>query len=110
MLSIASEFLFVGCGIKWKINFLSFLFFFVVQQRYVVVALMFTSLTITMALRISFPIALTQMVYIPNADDSKSVANNEIICPVQLSLLENSSEPSQAPSQQVNICLFKKLN
>lgn len=71
---------------------------FLVQQRYVVVALMFISLSITMALRISFPIVLTQMVYVPNINQNpESSSNDELICPIKYSVMENNTDSDVSP-------------
>lgn len=66
------------------------------QQRYVVVVMMFLSMTFTFLLRMSFPIVLTQMVYIPNINSSSSInatteSNNELICPVKNHMLNNTT-------------------
>lgn len=68
---------------------------FPVQQRYVVVAMMFLSLMMTFSLRMSFPIVLTQMVAVPNSSpntDKNNATNNEIICPVKHHMIENVSD------------------
>lgn len=67
-----------------------------VQQRYVVVVMMFLSMTFTFLLRMSFPIVLTQMVYIPNINSSSSMnattdSNSELICPVKNHMLNNTT-------------------
>lgn len=70
---------------------------FSVQQRYVVVGMMFLSMTITFLFRMSFPIVLTQMVYVPNINkqnsDNKTISNNEIICPVKHHMTNNLTSP-----------------
>lgn len=67
------------------------------QQRYVVVGMMFLSMTITFLVRMSFPIVLTQMVYVPNINkqnsDNKTISNNEIICPVKHHTTNNLTSP-----------------
>lgn len=58
-----------------------------VQQRYILAVMMFLALGVTFAIRISFSLVLTQMVYIPNANESvnnePADSNVEQICPVK---------------------------
>ena len=81
--------------IFFKIESLNYFFDFLVQQRYVVVFMMFLSMTFTFLLRMSFPIVLTQMVYIPNINSSSSMntteSNRELICPVKNHMLNNTT-------------------
>lgn len=68
---------------------------FPVQQRYVVVVMMFFSLMMTFSLRMSFPIVLTQMVAVPNinpAVDTSNASNSEIICPVKHHMIQNDTD------------------
>lgn len=60
---------------------------FLVSQRYVVAIMVFLCLAVTMAIRASISIILTQMVYIPNINPYLSVAssNDEMICPIETS-------------------------
>lgn len=60
-------------------------FIFTVQQRYVLTAVMFLALGVTFALRMSFSLVLTQMVYIPNANTENHTidSNGEEICPTR---------------------------
>lgn len=54
--------------------------------------MMFLTLAVTFALRMSFPIVLTQMVYVPNTIPSAELNNtshNEIVCPVKKKDSEN---------------------
>lgn len=68
---------------KWIIN--EYQLQISVQQRYVVAVMMFLALGVTFSLRISFSIILTQMVYIPNANENNKTteSNGELICPVK---------------------------
>lgn len=55
-----------------------------IQQQYVVVVMMFFTMAAVFALRMSFGIVLTQIVYIPNINsDANHVTNNVMICPVK---------------------------
>lgn len=58
--------------------------------------MMFLSMTFTFLLRMSFPIVLTQMVYIPNTNSSSSInattdSNSELICPVKNHMLNSTT-------------------
>lgn len=69
-----------------SISVMQMWFFFAVQQRYVLTAALFVTLGVTFALRISFSLLLTQMVYIPNANtDSLNTVgfSSEEICPIE---------------------------
>lgn len=65
------------------------------QQRYVVVVMMFLSMTFTFLLRMSFPIVLTQMVYVPNINSSSpmnaTASNDELICPIENHMLNDTT-------------------
>lgn len=75
---------------------------FNVQQRYVLTAILFLILALAYAFRTSFPLILTQMVYVPNSNatniNSTSIqsidSNSELICPIEHSVADN--EASQA--------------
>lgn len=59
---------------------------FKVQQRYVLAGVLFLSLGVAFTLRMAFPLILTQMVYVPNADKKNNNthnSNDELICPIQ---------------------------
>lgn len=56
---------------------------FSVQQRYVLAVMMFFGLGVTFALRLSFSLVLTQMVYIPNANNKTADSNDELVCPIK---------------------------
>ncbi|XP_031629149.1 sialin-like [Contarinia nasturtii] len=72
-----------------------------IQQRYVVVAMMFFTLAVVFSLRVSFPIVLTQMVYVPNVNpDESHLTNNVIICPVQ-----NDTESVGKPETVVSLLI-----
>lgn len=59
---------------------------------------MFISLSITMALRISFPIVLTQMVYVPNIDAESTLSNAELVCPMTPEVIRKAQNSSDTPS------------
>lgn len=77
------------------------------QQRYVVVAMMFLSMTLTFLLRMSFPIVLTQMVYIPNINEPHSnhsaSTETEIICPVKYHMINNNTNPEPDPMSAISV-------
>lgn len=56
------------------------------QQRYILAAVLFVSGGVSFALRMTFPLILTQMVYVPNVDVKKNDTINsdgELICPIE---------------------------
>lgn len=74
--------------------FIQIYFWKLVQQRYVMVAMMFISLAATFAPRVSFTIVLTKMVYIPNANPNQindKLLDDEIICPVQQTFVTSTN-------------------
>lgn len=92
------------CQIKLLNNFHSGLLN-LVQQRYVVVVMMFLSMTFTFFLRMNFPIVLTQMVYVPNVNQSSmshTISNSDMICPVKNHIVNNITEVDQRASLSVN--------
>lgn len=55
--------------------------------------MMFLTMGVTFALRMSFPIVLTQMVYVPNLKPgTTNSTNNEIICPIKSHMIEHIDE------------------
>lgn len=78
---------------------LVFKFHFHVQQRYVLTAIVFLLLALAYAFRISFPLILTQMVYVPNSNtginnytrDASNDTENELICPIKYSMAPNGA-------------------
>ena len=61
--------------------------------------MMFFVMATVFALRMSFPIVLTQMVYVPNVNpdaESNRSANVEIICPVKHHMIENATNESSS--------------
>lgn len=73
------------------------------MQRYVLAAMTFWFLGIIYALRIGFPLILTQMVYIPNVDVSSDTieAGGELICPVDKNMY---SRPANETSELDMVC------
>ncbi|XP_055326919.1 putative inorganic phosphate cotransporter [Sitodiplosis mosellana] len=69
-----------------------------VQQRFVLATMMFLALGVTFAIRISFSLVLTQMVYIPNANananNGTADPNGQQICPIK----DESTSPNQTTS------------
>lgn len=53
------------------------------RQQYVLVSMNFVALAVTISMKISFSLILTQMVFIPNVNESDSIttSSNELICP-----------------------------
>lgn len=61
---------------------------FRIQQRYIIVLMLFATLSIAIALRVMFTIVLTQIVYIPNISDQQTKGNEtsiprNVICPIK---------------------------
>lgn len=59
-----------------------------IQQRYIIVLMLFATLSIAIALRVMFTIVLTQIVYIPNVNGQQSKGNEtsvprNLICPIK---------------------------
>ncbi|XP_031629153.1 putative inorganic phosphate cotransporter isoform X2 [Contarinia nasturtii] len=67
-----------------------------IKQRYVAAFMMLLCLGVTFALRISFSLVLTQMVYIPNASPKNKTAilNDVIVCP--------TNHRSSTPNETIN--------
>lgn len=69
------------------------------QQRYVVLAILFFSFALTYAFRTSFPLILTQMVYVPNSNTTNvnstniqpNEANSELICPTSHAMIHRET-------------------
>lgn len=81
-------FYFINCSVFSSLKIL-------VQQRYVVVVMMFLSMTFTFFLRMNFPIVLTQMVYVPNINQTFSSdikSNSELICPNKDHIVNNHTD------------------
>lgn len=57
-----------------------------VQQRYIIVLMLFVTLSIAIALRVMFTIVLTQIVYIPNINEqtrgNETSVQRNLICPI----------------------------
>lgn len=72
-------------------------------QRYVLAAMIFWFLAIIYALRIGFPLILTQMVYIPNVDVNSDTieGGGELICPVDKDIY---SRPQNETSESDQVC------
>lgn len=66
---------------------------FLVQQRYVLGAMIFVIYGMSAVYRSGFPLILTQMVYIPNSgsNSSSSDSNGELICPIRHSTPKNET-------------------
>lgn len=81
------------------------------QQRHVLTAILFLLLALAYAFRTSFPLILTQMVYVPNSNITKIntastqpiETNSELICPTNHAMVHN-----EEASQSVGL-LQKKL-
>lgn len=86
-----------------------------VKQRYVVVVMMFFVMAMVFALRMSFPIVLTQMVYVPNIHSNSEKNHStsaEIICLVKSHMIENVTNFVSDSSQSVQMMVilpFKKI-
>lgn len=60
--------------------------------------MLFVSLGVSFALRMTFPLILTQMVYVPNVNNEKNdttSSNGELICPIE------QAEPQDETGNQV---------
>ncbi|XP_055326920.1 sialin-like [Sitodiplosis mosellana] len=81
-------------------------FLFKVKQRYVVVVMVFFVMATVFALRMSFPIVLTQMVYVPNIvsnTETNQSTNTELICRIEHHMIENGTSHESNSSQSVPI-------
>lgn len=67
-----------------------------VQQRYVLASMMFIVMGVAFALRISFPLLLTQMVYIPNLNSNNDTNQTKdgLSCPVKHTSSQNNTTVS----------------
>lgn len=74
------------------------------QQRYVLAGVLFLSLGIAFTLRMTFPLVLTQMVYVPNADKKNDTynPNGELICPIKGISEERQDETVNWVSAKIN--------
>lgn len=57
--------------------------------------MLFFGLGLTFALRMSFSIVLTQMVYVPNSNVNNETAetNGELVCPIKYPTNQNETTP-----------------
>lgn len=104
---------------KWVIIFVEFNLikllninsFYSVQQRYVLALMMFLGLGVTFALRLSFSLILTQMVYIPNANENNKTAdsNGELVCPIKYEYL-SQNETTTSSVRKKFTALWKKIS
>lgn len=69
---------------------------FLVQQRYILGAMIFIIYGMSAVYRSGFPLILTQMVYVPNSasNSSSSNSNGEMICPIRHSTSKNDTSSS----------------
>lgn len=71
------------------------------QQRHVLTAILFLLLALAYAFRTSFPLILTQMVYVPNTNitNIQSIeTSSELICPTNHAMV-----PSEEATQSVGV-------
>lgn len=74
--------------------------------------MMFLVMAMVFALRMSFPIVLTQMVYVPNIHSNSETnhpTNAEIICPVTSHMIENVTNFNSNSSQSVQMMVILPL-
>lgn len=69
-----------------------FTILFPVQQRYVICLVNIFVITVSLGSRMCFSMILTQMVFIPNLNQTKN-PNHEIICPAKL--IQETSQDNQ---------------
>lgn len=68
------------------IEFINFVSFLLVQQRFVLTGVLFLALGVNFTLRMIFPLILTQMVYVPGSNNETSGSNGELVCPIRYEL------------------------
>ena len=86
-----------------NLNHFSFQTDILVQQRYILGAMIFIIYGMSAVYRSGFPLILTQMVYIPNSgsNSNSSDSNGELICPIR------RSTPKNVTSNSVRKCFIR---
>lgn len=67
--------------------------------------MMFLVMAVVFALRMSFPIVLTQMVYVPNPDTNNN-STKEIVCPIKSHMIENTTSHDPISTQSVPLMVI----